>query len=466
MKCPLCGKEYKKPPTYCENCSTYLSSKIGKSFPDQDFKAEILDSPGHTSSTPSADYGMHPDDAKVTKTLISWLVDGTYILISVFLLIQFVQVVNANNLGPFTRSEEDFILLVYITLLLILSLVRGGLNIRLDPPDPFPEGYRVPNMMLGIVVLPLFFVILPYFFLGIVITFLLNLIFLVWAFTSPSKERKKALKPPVDRTNHFLRAFRHFPEERRDFLKESLQNQKVRQKMEKQGINIEFLEEELAKEEEVMKERDQNAYFVQKSGTMKVEYVIQSLKEQLTGTRTAMNRLLIYLLLIMIFIVPLGTFGIFTTPYVLIFSLGVVLIITYVWFPRRMVITASDGRHMGQIKGNFFFTRWKIIPSSSGVQETNVRFKLFSVNMFQYPKACGLIKTAQESFLISKISFSEIGVYDQQNTLVASIYSQDSRYVRKKFRIQTEDYFNFFEVSSIAMCIIEWFFRPQSQSSD
>ncbi|MHA2330120.1 MAG: hypothetical protein ACXACR_16500, partial [Candidatus Hodarchaeales archaeon] len=317
------------------------------------------------------------------------------------------------------------------------------------------------------VVLPLFFVIIPYLILGTVITFLLNLVFLIWAFISPSRERKKVLKPPVDRTNQFLQAYRSFPQEQRGILEESLQNQKIRQQMEQQGINIEVLEEELAKEEEAIIERDQHAYFVQKSGTMTVKYRVDSLEDQLTGTRTTTNRIVIYILLLVIFLVPFFLVAILSTPYVLIFSLGVLLIITYLWFPRRMGITTSDGRYLGQIKGNFFFTRWKIkTHSSSGTHDFNVRFPLFSINMFKFPKKCGIIKTTKGSFRISKISFSEIGIYDQQGTLVLSVYSQDSRYVRKRFRIRTEDYFNFFEASTIGMCVIERFYRPQSQSSD
>ncbi|MHA1977956.1 MAG: hypothetical protein ACW98F_14670 [Candidatus Hodarchaeales archaeon] len=239
MKCPLCGTEYQNPPEYCDNCSTYLSSDSGLA-----------------SSPPLTNYGSRPDDTQLGRLFISWIIDALYIFVSIFIIIRFASTVNTNNLLPLSSSEEDIPLLVYISLLLILSLVRAGLNLRLNPPDPFPEGYRLPNLMLGIIVLPLFFVIFPYFFLGIGITFLLNLIFLIWGFFSPSRERKKALFPSVERTNRFLKALQHFPEERRNLLMESLQDQQERQKMEKMGFDIELLEQELTKKKEAIQERD------------------------------------------------------------------------------------------------------------------------------------------------------------------------------------------------------------------
>ena len=173
-----------------------------------------------------------------------------------FIVFQFISTAELSNLFPLSASVEDFPLLVYICLLLILSLVRGGINLRLNPPDPFPEGYRLPNLLLGIIVLPLFFVIFPSFFLGIGITFLLNLIFLVWAFFSPSKERKKASLSPLERTNQYIQALQHFSEEQMNMLMKRLQDPQVRQKMEKQGIDTEYLEQELANKEEVIQEWD------------------------------------------------------------------------------------------------------------------------------------------------------------------------------------------------------------------
>ena len=239
MRCPLCEKEYQNPPEYCENCNTYLSFDRGS-----------------VSSSPQLNYGSRPDDTRLGRLFISWIIDALYIFLSMFIIFQLISTTRTSNLLPFSSSTEDLPVLVYIILLHILSLVRAGINLRLNPPDPFPEGYRLPNLMLGIIVFPVFFVIFPSFFLGIGITFLLNLIFLAWMFISPSRERKKAQLPPIERTNRFFKALQHLPEEQRIQLLESLQDRQVRQKMEKQGFDTEFLEQELTKKEETIQERD------------------------------------------------------------------------------------------------------------------------------------------------------------------------------------------------------------------
>ncbi len=472
MKCTLCGEEFEQIQTYCPNCNTYLYSEIEPSLRNQDFKfnPEMQSLSDFTLSVPPTEYGMRPDEAKFHKKFVSLLVDGIYIIISIFIINELFSILTANNQALLEQlipgPKAGLLPLVYLCLLFTLSLVRGWINLHLDPPDPFPEGYRTLNTILGIIILPIFFVLLPYFFAGLGITFLLNLIILIWFYVSPSRERKKALMPPIERIKQFRSIFRKLPEDQRKSILETLQNSpKIQERLEQGGISNEVLQlegellqlqDKLTKEEEeTLLKQDRNSMFVQKSASFEVVYKIGSLNdkisEEIIGTRSKANRLAIYIIFL-IFFFPVAI------PILLIFNLF--------WLPRRIAIIALDGNKMGLIKGSLLFNRWKISRFYSGLKDIKVRLNLINFNLGKFPKNCGTIKTTNGSLRVTRVSSSEICVYDQQNTHVLSVITLDSIYVRKKFRIWSDNFLDFYDTSTIAICIIERFYRPESRSSN
>lgn len=436
MKCHTCGEEIKEKTTsYCQNCGTNLSLENNSSSADQqfNFKSKSRSLSDYTNSVPSPDNGIRSDDSKLDKQFLSRIVDSLYLLVSIFVLIQLLSGLSANNQDLisqlFIRSERDILYLLYISLLLEFSIARGWANIQLDPPDPVPEVFRTRNTIVAMIVTPLFFVLFPYFIFGIGMAFLFTLTMIVLKFFSPSRERKKALLPEKEKKLYI-------PQSDRERLRESTRT----------SPNVH--------------QTTMISFDIQKSGFIERTYRISYTDDRvfMIAKRSTLNRVGLYFLFILAFFgdLYLSSSIWIDTSGINLYILSIVVLITQIFVGiRRISIYSADGQLIGTIKGNLFFNKWKISDLS---RETNatLRFGLF--------RSKGKLENQFGWFLLvrtGKIRNARgVEGYDSNGKFCFSIASLDSIYVRKRFRVNSDGILNPNQICMASVCIIERMFRP------
>lgn len=212
-------------------------------------------------------------------------------------------------------------------------------------------------------------------------------------------------------------------------------------------------------------------FSVQKSGgfetTYKIEYFGGS--SFITAERSAINRIDVYLIFIIPFLFYLSPIGgflgnivfdlFFTFPFlVFLFNPFFFIVILAVLFNlfifiRRISIYGADRSELGILRGNLFFTRWKI-KDFSGLQETRLNFSLM--------QGKGVIQTPSAYLIVKSLGNSSV-VHDSSNNHYFTVSSLDSQYIRSRFRIESSGQLSPLLTCLASICIIERFYKPQSE---
>ena len=182
--CDLCREKIDTNSSHCPNCGSSLS--LQKELPQSSYK--ITDQYSRQTKVPNL--GIKLADMFIN---ILYLVIISIIIRTIF--IDSLEIINNQSLGYFLVdrvSHNQISNFFNILLLHIISMWRMWLLLKIDPPEPFPEGYKTLITIIGAILLPLFFVVIPYFFLGIGLVLLITVIILIWFFYAPYQEKKKA----------------------------------------------------------------------------------------------------------------------------------------------------------------------------------------------------------------------------------------------------------------------------------
>ncbi|UCE14735.1 MAG: hypothetical protein JSV04_06025, partial [Candidatus Heimdallarchaeota archaeon] len=223
-------------------------------------------------------------------------------------------------------------------------------------------------------------------------------------------------------------------------------------------------------------ERDSKriSFNIEKSGSTEEIYRFSYLDDRdlIMARRSTLNRVGIYIFFLIAFLV-IAFWGI---NYVFIYSpdfgeafisylisgiiqllLALVLmaiINTYLGL-RRITVYDENELPIGRIRGNLFFTRWRVFElTNANNASATFRFALFR------PK--GEMKTSSRSFLLS-VSGEIVFLKDEHGELFFSVHSLDSIYIRRKFRIDSNGQLNPLLICLASICIIERMFRPKTE---
>ena len=181
--CDLCRENVDISLSHCPNCDYPLSSQ--REPPSASY--EITDQYPQQDKIPNlgvklADFFVNIFYLVIILTIINTIIIDSFEIVNrnglEYLL--FIDRVSPNQ----TSNFFNFILLH------LISTWRMWLLLKIDPPDPFPEGYRTFNTILGSIIFLIIFVVIPYFILGIGLVMLITVIILIWFFVTPYKERK------------------------------------------------------------------------------------------------------------------------------------------------------------------------------------------------------------------------------------------------------------------------------------
>ncbi|MFX0051906.1 MAG: hypothetical protein ACFE8U_11510, partial [Candidatus Hermodarchaeota archaeon] len=350
--CKSCGEKNSRNFSYCNWCGTKLFSKHEFSHSLQN--ASLQPEPQDIINIPQL------SAASPAKGLIGLVVNAIYIVITIGMVIAILTAIwemfrigGISSLLIIGFSEDHLVILLGLSILIILASWRGWIILKLDPPDPYPEGYKTLNALLGAFLLPLFFVGIPYLILGLGLSILITLLILVWFFVAPYQEKRK---------NTQIKAI---PNAARQSI--SLQDS--------------YILEEPQREEQ----KFTGTFFkVQKSGTIEKIYTIDYADNRgfIIAKRSALNRIGMYLVIILPFIFFLSTdligtllysilpwrasdFDFFISSILFFFlpiliTLLILIVLINILDIRRITIYRSDGSELGMIKGSLLFTRWRI----------------------------------------------------------------------------------------------------------
>ncbi|MFW9856945.1 MAG: hypothetical protein ACFFFG_17985 [Candidatus Thorarchaeota archaeon] len=450
VKCNLCGELVPKTSLYCKNCGSDLSSAGIKESPFQDNEFERAQADRLQIEQKESDeeriIGGNPNPFLDLILNVAYFGFSIGVIITIFSLNPYLDLMN--------RFEERFSLqdgyvLMGLWTLIAISMIKGYLVMKNGPPKPYPQGYRLKNTLLGIVFLPIFLVGVPYLFLGLPLAILVAFIALVSFFFTPYRQRKnptvrttRKKLPSTSRVNLLDESFSVFKPT--DVSTDMFSSQ-----------NLET----------------HNDFTIKKLNTFETTYKISygNNREFLVVRRSSTNRMATY---VIILIACLGFPVYFTFLEVLIFpmeydfgqmafqllvlpSIGIILFLLLIvpnkWILiRKFSITDETGTYIGSIKGNLYFSRWKI-SNLRGKDEASLKLTIIGHK--------GEIKTKTVSITLEGDP-KRTNIVDSQNNLVFSVSSLDSVYIRKQFGIETNEELDPFLVTTVSVCIIERFYRP------
>ncbi len=220
------------------------------------------------------------------------------------------------------------------------------------------------------------------------------------------------------------------------------------------------------------KNRSKISFNIEKSGSTEEIYRISYPDDRdfILARRSALNRIGLYAFFVIAFIVIVfwgityvfidsPDFGEAFVSYLmtgiiqLLLALSLMVIINMFVDVRRITVYNEDESVIGRIKGNLFFTRWRI-SESSNVNNAAFRFRLF--------RSTGEMKTSFGTFPLNVTGETTL-VNDENGELCFSVHSLDSIYVRRRFRIDSNGQLNPLMICLASVCIIERMFRPKTE---
>ena len=398
-------------------------------------------------------------DTKSDKRNIKIVINSIYLIISIIIFLEIYayyvgtiipiawdMFIN-EGFGPIFGIrvyKENLSTVINLILLDILAMIRAWLILKVDPPDPFPAGYKNLNMVVGLVLIPIFFIFIPLLILGLGPTIIITLFLVIYGYFALYRDVKKAA-------------------EGKTLSAAISQSRKIEPSSEKLTFRI------------------------NKSGTIATVYQILNNNELfISAKRSTFNRIALYLLFILPFIINLFLIPFFTDlfdllpwdqmnaelPKALLELIKVFqLFVTFIMLPltfillinkfsvlRRFHIYGADGTSLGHLKGSLFFSQW-VLNDFFGFEKTKLRFSPFR-RMGEIKNTLGVLKVETRSD--DSIHLHCITVKDQNQEIVFEVISLDSPYVRKRFDIITT---NVEERSLLvclsSVCIIERWFRAE-----
>jgi len=203
-----------------------------------------------------------------------------------------------------------------------------------------------------------------------------------------------------------------------------------------------------------------------KPENLNVFYKIKNIDnhENMLALRSSLNRLATFAMIILPIILFFGitTFGI-TVKFFLFYFVFFLLLLLIIFVPnkwilvRRITLLDEHGTPIGSIKGNLHFTRWKV-SDLKGEYKASINFSMIEHR--------GEINIQNASlYLWGDRGRTNVVDYLDKNHQVFSVISPESVYVRKQFSIESNDQINPFLVIALSVCIIERYYKPQSQSN-
>lgn len=214
------------------------------------------------------------------------------------------------------------------------------------------------------------------------------------------------------------------------------------------------------------------SFNIVKSGSTEETYRISFPDDRvfIIARRSALNRIGVYVFFLIAFIVIIfwginyvfidsPNFGDAFISYLitgiiqLLLALSLMAIINTFGGLRRITVYNEDESLIGTIRGNLFFTRWRVSESSK-VNNATFRFGLF--------RSTGEMKTSFGSFPLTRTRKTTL-VNDVNGELCFSVHSLDSIYVRRRFRIDSNGQLNPLLICLASVCIIERMFRPKTE---
>lgn len=212
------------------------------------------------------------------------------------------------------------------------------------------------------------------------------------------------------------------------------------------------------------------SFNIEKSGFTEETYRINYPDDRdfIIARRSALNRLGLYAFFGITFIVIIfwginyvfldsPDFGEAFVSYLItgiiqiLLALSLMVIINMFVDVRRISVYNENESLIGTIRGNLFFTRWRI-SESSNVNNAAFRFGLF--------RSTGEMKTSFGTFTLNVTKETTL-VNDENGELCFSVHSLDSIYVRRRFRIDSNGQLNPLMICLASICIIERMFRPK-----
>lgn len=219
--------------------------------------------------------------------------------------------------------------------------------------------------------------------------------------------------------------------------------------------------------------RSELSFYIEKSGAIEETYRIRYPDDRdfIFARRSALNRMGLFAFFGITFavIVFWGMLNVFidspdfgeafvsylATGFIQLFLvLSLMVIIDTFLHVRRLTVYNEDEILIGTIRGNLFFTRWRISELSK-VNNASFRFGLFRIT--------GEMKTSFGSFSLTGTK-KTTQVNDVNGELCFSVHSLDSIYVRRRFRIDSNGQLNPLMICLASVCIIERMFRPETES--
>jgi len=209
-----------------------------------------------------------------------------------------------------------------------------------------------------------------------------------------------------------------------------------------------------------------NFHVNKKSENLNVIYKIKNIDnhENILALRSSLNRLATYAMIVLPIILLFGITS-FAIPvklysfYILIIMVLLLLIfVPNKWIlVRRVTLLDEHGTPIGSIKGNLYFTRWKV-SDLRGEYKASINFSLIGHR--------GEINIQNNSlYLWGDRGGTNVVDYLDKNHQVFSVISPDSIYVRERFCIKSNDQINPFLVLALSVCIIERYYKPHTQSN-
>ncbi|MFX1284839.1 MAG: hypothetical protein ACFFB5_14355 [Promethearchaeota archaeon] len=133
--------------------------------------------------------------------------------------------------------------------------------------------------------------------------------------------------------------------------------------------------------------------------------------------------------------------------------LSLMVIINFYRGLRRITVYNENEMVIGRIRGNLFFTRWRV-SELSRINNATFRFGLF--------RSTGEMKTSFGSFSVD-VTRETTSVNDMNGELCFSVRSLDSIYVRRRFQIDSKAKLDPLLICLASICIIERMFRPKAE---
>ena len=203
-----------------------------------------------------------------------------------------------------------------------------------------------------------------------------------------------------------------------------------------------------------------------KSGRIGITYKIVSddSSVEITAGISRFNRCLSWIFIILLYFSFILLFTwLFPAIIILLFFLNYFIGI------RRLTVQTwynGDETFSCRIKGNIFFTKWKI---SDNPEWSNLffSFPLFrSKGELNTTSGVCQIKGLKNFLWAMGFGNGDIEIVDSNDEHIFSLYPQDSIYARKRFRIGSDGQLDPIQICLASICMIERFYRPKSRSND